>query len=112
MCICTTGNWALVLRRDYFNKVAGGVRQQEKLDAHSELVKIRYAVVDHIKHLPVLAACELGQMCVIMQALSCWAISRVPVSAGHSHEWTCFVELYFLAKQIACFACQIPCNIA
>ncbi|KAA6428169.1 MAG: hypothetical protein FRX49_01765, partial [Trebouxia sp. A1-2] len=37
-------NWALVLRRDYFNKVAGGVRQQEKLDAHSELVKIRTAV--------------------------------------------------------------------
>ena len=42
MYICVTGNWALVLKRDYFNKVAGGVRQQEKLDAHSELVKIRY----------------------------------------------------------------------
>ena len=37
------GNWALVVKRDYFNKVAGGVRQQEKLDAHSELVKIRSA---------------------------------------------------------------------
>lgn len=37
------GNWALVVKRDYFNKVAGGVRQQEKLDAHSELVKIRFA---------------------------------------------------------------------
>lgn len=35
------GNWALVVKRDYFNKVSGGVRQQEKLDAHSELVKIR-----------------------------------------------------------------------
>lgn len=32
------------MKRDYFNKVAGGVRQQEKLDAHSELVKIRTAV--------------------------------------------------------------------
>jgi len=42
MYIVTTGNWALILKRDYFNKVAGGVRQQEKLDAHSELVKIRY----------------------------------------------------------------------
>lgn len=31
----------MVVKRDYFNKVAGGVRQQEKLDAHSELVKIR-----------------------------------------------------------------------
>ncbi|KAL0022694.1 hypothetical protein WJX77_001966 [Trebouxia sp. C0004] len=41
---CPDGNWALVLKRDYFNKVAGGVRQQEKLDAHSELVKIRTAV--------------------------------------------------------------------
>ena len=35
------GNWAVVVKRDYFNKVGGGVRQQEKLDAHSELVKIR-----------------------------------------------------------------------
>lgn len=42
MQIGMTGNWALVVKRDYFNKVAGGVRQQEKLDAHSELVKIRY----------------------------------------------------------------------
>jgi len=41
MYVGITGNWALVLKRDYFNKVAGGVRQQEKLDAHSELVKIR-----------------------------------------------------------------------
>ena len=38
------GNWALVVKRDYFNKVAGGVRQQEKLDAHAELVKIRSAL--------------------------------------------------------------------
>lgn len=38
------GNWALVVKRDYFNKVAGGVRQQEKLDAHAELVKIRFAL--------------------------------------------------------------------
>ena len=42
MCKCA-GNWAVVVKRDYFNKVGGGVRQQEKLDAHSELVKIRYA---------------------------------------------------------------------
>lgn len=40
-CLQISGNWALVVKRDYFNKVAGGVRQQEKLDAHSELVKIR-----------------------------------------------------------------------
>ncbi|KAL3132313.1 hypothetical protein ABBQ32_008891 [Trebouxia sp. C0010 RCD-2024] len=41
---CPDGNWAVVVKRDYFNKVGGGVRQQEKLDAHSELVKIRTAV--------------------------------------------------------------------
>ncbi|DBB14252.1 TPA: hypothetical protein ACH3X3_001198 [Trebouxia sp. C0006] len=44
LCYTPSCNWALVLKRDYFNKVAGGVRQQEKLDAHSELVKIRTAV--------------------------------------------------------------------
>ena len=36
-----TGNWDLVVKRDYFNKIAGGIRDQQKLDAHSELVKIR-----------------------------------------------------------------------
>ena len=41
----TAGDWALVVKRDYFNKVAGGIRQQEKLDAHSELVKIRCALL-------------------------------------------------------------------
>lgn len=44
-CDCEhVGNWALVVKRDYFNKVAGGVRKQEKLDAHAELVKIRFAL--------------------------------------------------------------------
>ena len=38
------GNWELAVKRDYFNKVAGGVRDQGRLDAHSELVKIRTAV--------------------------------------------------------------------
>lgn len=42
--MCGTGNWELVVKRDYFNKVAGGVRDQGRLDAHSELVKIRTAV--------------------------------------------------------------------
>lgn len=53
-----TGNWALVLKRDYFNKVAGGVRQQEKLDAHSELVKIRYC-----SHGPHIKSACIGSAC-------------------------------------------------
>ena len=42
--MCCIGNWELVVKRDYFNKVAGGVRDQGRLDAHSEVVKIRTAV--------------------------------------------------------------------
>ncbi|KAK9819873.1 hypothetical protein WJX72_003501 [[Myrmecia] bisecta] len=38
------GDWTVTMKRDLFNKVAGGVRKQQDLEAYSELVKIGIAL--------------------------------------------------------------------
>lgn len=68
------GNWALEVKRDYFNKVAGGVRQQEKLDAHSELVKIRYHTTHLMQQDHSLCACSVSTA----NALDSIAVSAKP----------------------------------
>ena len=68
------GNWALEVKRDYFNKVAGGVRQQEKLDAHSELVKIRYHTMHLMQQDHNLCACSVSTA----NALDSIAVSAKP----------------------------------
>ena len=94
MYVGITGNWALVLKRDYFNKVAGGVRQQEKLDAHSELVKIRYGSHGPHQKSPCIGSARAWSD-ASTKLLGLYHVYQA--STGHSHEWTRFVS--FIALQ-------------